>query len=151
MVETDYTYLMRDALLIDILDFTVFLATDAYDCLISVPFNPAVATRFIDYYNTTLQFQSTLAYLKNPPTGYQQPSVDVLARLADIENKVNSGYYKNEYAFEADVQLLTYALHDGHVDLLAGILSVFSFASQYYISSVSIDGKKAPEIFFTGE
>jgi hypothetical protein len=116
-----------------------------------VPFNPAVATRFIEYYNTTLQFQSTLAYLKDPPTGYQQPAVDVVARLADIESKVNSGYYKNEYSFEADVQLLTYALHDGHVDLLAGILSAFSFASPYYISSVSVDGKKAPEIFFTGE
>jgi hypothetical protein len=133
------------------LDFTVFLASDAYECLTSVPFDPAVASRFIEYYNTTYQFQSTLAYLKDPPSGYQQPAVDVLARLADLESKVNSGFYKNEYAFEADVQLLTYAMHDGHVDVLAGVLSVFSFASPYYISSVSVDGKKAPEIFFTGQ
>jgi len=36
---------------------------------------------------------------------------------------------------------LVYAIHDGHVDLKAGILSPFSFGSPYAISSVSVDGK----------
>lgn len=116
----------------------------------SVPFNPAVALRFIRFFNETLQFQSTLAYLRDPPTGYQQPAVDVIAKLNEIEGRVNSGFYKNEYAFEQDIYLLAYAAHDDHVDLSAGILSVFSFASPYYISSVSVDGKQAPQIFLTG-
>ncbi|QDS71990.1 hypothetical protein FKW77_001622 [Venturia effusa] len=131
--------------------FSLFYASDAYDCLRSVPFNPAVATRFVRFFNETLQFQSTLAYLKTPPNGYQQPAIDVVAKLNEIQTRVNSGYYQNEYAFEQDIYLLAYAAHDDHVDLSAGILSVFSFASPYYISSVSVDGKQAPQIFFTGD
>jgi hypothetical protein len=66
--------------------------------LTSVPFNEAVAVRFINYYNTTIQFQSTLSYLKNPPTGYQQPTVDFQGGLEKIKNNVTSGVYKNQYA-----------------------------------------------------
>lgn len=73
-----------------------FYASDAFACLSSVPFNDAVALRFIDYYNTTLQFQSTLSYLKTPPTGYQQPAVDLVAGLQGIKNNVTAGVYKNQ-------------------------------------------------------
>jgi len=76
-----------------------------YECLSRVPFNDAVATRFINYYNMTLQFQSTLAFLKNPPHGYQQPAVDVIKVLGDIQRNITSGVYKKQYSFEADVQL----------------------------------------------
>jgi hypothetical protein len=61
-----------------------------------VPLNDAVALRFIDYYNTTLQFQSTLAYLKSPPEGYQQPAVDLLAGLQDIKDNITAGAYQNQ-------------------------------------------------------
>lgn len=37
-----------------------------------------------------------------------------------------------------------------HVSLTAGILSVFSFASPYSISSLSVDGKRAPQVYITG-
>ncbi|KAF1840462.1 peptidase S41 family protein [Cucurbitaria berberidis CBS 394.84] len=127
----------------------IFWASDAYKCLTSVPFNPAVATRFIKYWNETIQFQSTLAYLKNPPEGYQQPAVDVIAELERIQQRVDASSYSNQYDFEADFQLLVYALHDGHVSLTAGILSAFSFASPYEIASVSIDGKQEPKIYIT--
>lgn len=132
------------------LDFVVFLASDAYQCLTSVPFNAAVATRFLDYYNTTLQFQSTLAYLENPPPGYQQPAVGVRQRLRQIQEKISAGYYKNQYAFEVDLQRLIQSLHDAHVILHAGALSVFSFASPYSITSASIDGKQTPQVYLTG-
>ncbi|KAI9657704.1 MAG: hypothetical protein M1821_002880 [Bathelium mastoideum] len=128
-----------------------FDAEDAYDCLTSVPFNAAVASRFIEYYNTTLQFQSTLAYLKDPPQGYQQPAVDVLYQLELIQRNVTAGYYKNEYAFEADLQLLVYAMHDTHVALTAGALAAFSFASPYLITSASVDGRKPPQVFLTDD
>lgn len=136
--------------LMHLVGYTIFPAEAAFECLTSVPFNGAVATRFIDYYNTTIQFQSTLAYLKDPPQGYQQPAVDVLQGLQQIQQNVTAGYYKNQYAFEADLQLLIYSLHDAHVVLSAGALSAFSFASPYPISSVSIDGKQAPKIYITG-
>lgn len=131
--------------------FVVFFASDAYDCLTSVPFNPAVATRFIDYYNTTIQFQSTLAYLKDPPQGYQQPAANVLQGLELIQQNVDAGSYKNQYAFEADLQLLIYSMHDAHVALTAGALSAFSFASPYAITSASIDGRQSPQVYLTDD
>ncbi|KAH6638299.1 hypothetical protein C7974DRAFT_158490 [Boeremia exigua] len=131
--------------------YSFFAASDAYECLTSVPFNSAVASRFIAYWNETLQFQTTLAYLKNPPEGYQQPAVDFETELGKIQQRVDAGAYRNQYDFEADVQLLTYALKDGHVILNAGILSAFSFGSPYEITSASIDGKQAPKIYITDD
>lgn len=115
-----------------------------------MPFNAAVATRFIKYYNTTIQFQSTLAYLRDPPEGYQQPAIDVLAGLQQIQHNIDDGKYKNQYAFEAEVQALVYSMHDMHADLSSGVLSAFSFASPRYIVSASVDGKSDPEIFLWG-
>ena len=116
-----------------------------------MPFNSAVASRFIAYWNETLQFQTTLAYLKSPPEGYQQPAVDFEAELTRIQQRVDAGAYLNQYDFEVDVQLLVYALKDGHVTLNAGILSAFSFASPYEVTSVSIDGKQAPKVYITDD
>ncbi|KAI1640957.1 hypothetical protein F4809DRAFT_588177 [Biscogniauxia mediterranea] len=131
--------------------YLVFYAEAAYSCLVSVPFNDAVALRFIEYYNTTMQFQSTLAYVKDPPEGYQQPAFDFFGGLEQLKQNVTSGVYKNQYAFEADMQQLVYRVHDTHVDLYAGILSAFSFASPYEILSVSSDGKEKPKVYLKGD
>jgi hypothetical protein len=88
-----------------------------YECLTSVPFNAAVATRFIQYYNDTLQFHSTLAYLKNPPESYQQPAVDVIDELGRIQTAINKGLFKNQYEFEATLESLIYSVHDMHLEL----------------------------------
>lgn len=106
-----------------------------------------MATRFVDYYNDTLQFQSTLAFLKSPPDGYQQPSFDVAQALEDIRANISSGAYKSQYAFESQVQLLISRIHDSHVSLDAGILSPFRFASPYSLVSISQDGVQEPEIY----
>jgi hypothetical protein len=126
-------------------------ALDAYDCLTSVPFNPAVALRFLDYYNTTMQFQSTLAYLRTPPTGYQQPAVNVEQALQEISANVTAGNYQNQYDFEADVMALVYATHDTHVSLLAGAMAAFTFGSGYPLVSASIDGVQPPKVYYLGE
>lgn len=130
----------------DITD-SFFLASEAYACLTSVPLNIDVALRFIEYYNTTLQFQSTLAFLKDPPPGYQQPAVDVLQGLEEIHQNLMTGVYHNQYEFEASVQQLVYRMHDAHVVLEAGILSAFTFGSPYDIMSISVDGIEPPQIY----
>ncbi|KAE8826165.1 hypothetical protein PTNB85_09110 [Pyrenophora teres f. teres] len=140
----------------DIIDYvnrgeTHFLASDVYRCLNSVPFNSAVAARFVKYWNETIQFQSTLAYLKNPPEGYQQPAVDVTAEVQRIQQKVDANLYVNQYEFEAEIQLLVYAMRDSHVSLNAGILSAFTFASPVEIASVSVDGKQEPRVYITDD
>ncbi|KAF2799804.1 hypothetical protein K505DRAFT_413446 [Melanomma pulvis-pyrius CBS 109.77] len=127
--------------------YRVFWAEEAFECLKNVPFDPAVATRFIHYYNQTLQFQSTLALLKNTPEGYQQPSIDVVQELWQIQGKVDAGLYQNQYVFEADVQLFVNRIHDAHVYLQAGILAPFTFASPYGLISASPDGKTPPAIY----
>ena len=124
-----------------------FNAKEAYDCLISVPFNPAVATRFLKYLNDTIQFQSNLAYLKNPPTSYQQPKTDLLQGLDQIQQDIDNDIFPNQYIFEATLQNLIYSAHDDHLYLNAGILAVFTFASPYGIVSVSIDGLQVPKVY----
>ncbi|KAF2966543.1 hypothetical protein GQX73_g7024 [Xylaria multiplex] len=131
--------------------YFVFYASAAYDCLRSVPFNDAVALRFIDYYNMTMQFHSTVSLLRNPPEGYQQPAFDILQGLANLRGNVTTNIYKNQYAFEADLQYLIYQMHDTHVDLSAGILAAFTFASPMEILSASIDGTAEPEIWFKSD
>lgn len=129
----------------------VVTAKLAYECLTSVPFNAAVATRFMKYFYDSVEFQSNLAYLKNPPASYQQPPVDLLGGLELIQAKINNGAYANQYEFEAALQALIYATHDGHLYLSSGILSLFSFGSQYTIASVSIDGIQLPKVYFSGK
>ncbi|MCJ1261797.1 hypothetical protein MMC22_001665 [Lobaria immixta] len=125
----------------------VFDAKEVYDCLTSVPFNPAVASRFLKYYNDTLQFQSNLKYLKNPPPSYQEPAVDLIGGLEKIQEDINNALFPNQYTFEAVLQNLIYSAHDAHLTLDAGILSTFSFASPYYIVSVSSDGQQLPKVY----
>ena len=106
-----------------------------------------MATRFIKYYNDTIQFQSTLAYLKNPPSTYQQPAVDILGGLEQLQRDVARGVFTNQYAFEATLQNLIYSAHDAHFQLEAGILAAFTFLSPYSIVALSEDGIQIPKVY----
>jgi hypothetical protein len=97
-----------------------------------------------------LQFQSTLVYLKDPPTSYQQPGVDLLLGLQNLQEGIDNGAFPNQYEFEAALQTLLYATHDAHLTLDAGILAAFTFASPYDIVSLSIDGIQLPKVYFAG-
>lgn len=115
-----------------------------------MPFNAAVASRFLSYWNDTLQFQSTLTYLKDPPESYQQPAVDLLAGLSELQRAVNDGSFTNQYEFEAALEQLLVSAHDAHLYLNAGILAAFTFASPYDIVSLSIDGVELPKVYLAG-
>jgi len=71
-----------------------------------VPLDGARSSAFIDYLNPFLQFQSTLAYLKNPPTGYTLPGVDIIGGLDEIKKNIQKGSYTSQWAFEKDVNAL---------------------------------------------
>jgi hypothetical protein len=118
-----------------------------FDCLENVPFIDAVATRFLNYYNQTLQFQSTLAFLKDPPADYQQAPVDVLQELQRLKDNVAAGASTSQYMFEVELQLLINRIHDAHVYLSAGVLSAFSFLSPLGLVSASTDGTAAPLVY----
>lgn len=127
-----------------------FDAIIAYDCLTSVPFNTSVAQEFVRYYKDTIQFQSNLAYLKNPPASYQQPATDLVQGLEQISKSILDGEFHNQYEFEAALQTLIYSAHDAHLNLDAGLLSAFTFGSPYSIASVSLDGLQVPRVYITG-
>lgn len=133
--------------LLTITDGSWFWASDVYECLLSVPFNAAVATRFLQYYNETVQFQSTLDLLKAPPASYRQAPVDLVQGLAQIQARVAANEYNNQYAFERDLQALVLSVHDAHFVLYAGILNQFTFGSVYEVITLSEDGRKAPEVY----
>lgn len=128
---------------------SIFNASEVYECLTSVPFHPAVASQFVQYYNDTLQFQSTLAFLKDPPQGYQQPPTDLMAGLARIQQAIDNGQFKDQYSFEATLQTLIYSAHDAHLQLFAGVLAPFTFGLPFELASVSLDGKELPKVYDT--
>ncbi|KAJ5783114.1 Interphotoreceptor retinol-binding [Penicillium paradoxum] len=125
----------------------LFNATKVYECLINVPFHPAVGTRLIKYINDTIQFQSTLAYLAHPPPTYQQPAVDLLAGLTELQHWIDQGLFANEYEFELALNRLISSAHDGHLNLHGGMLENFIFAAPVDIVSVSLDGLELPKVY----
>ena len=72
----------------------------AYKCITSVPFNQTAALALVDGVVPYFKWQSTTAFLKDPPAEYVekiQPAVDIWAELEKIRGKVVGGEYENEY------------------------------------------------------
>ena len=126
----------------------------ALACLDAVPLDKARSSAFIDYLNPFLQFQSTLAYLKNPPAGYTLPGVDIIGGLDQIKNNIQSGSYISQWAFEKDVNALVNIMpKDFHLTLgLSVPLShVFAFRTSLNLVSISTDGLQVPQVYVKGE
>ncbi|KAF4550210.1 Peptidase family S41-like protein 2 [Elsinoe fawcettii] len=130
---------------------TWFSASDAIACLQSVPFNAPIASRFLRYVNTTVQFQSSLEWLKDPPAEYQQIAIDVVGSFAQIQNRINTGYYQNQFQFESELQRVLYDTNDGHLTLFGGLFNVFTFSSERFVVSVSEDGVRLPKVYLAGD
>lgn len=77
--------------------------------------------------------------------------MDLFGELAKIQQGIDGGVFPNQYVFEATLQNLIYSAHDLHLNLAAGILAAFTFASPYGIVSVSRDGKEVPKVYYIGE
>ena len=76
-----------------------------------------------------MQFQSTLAYLEDSPSSCQQPSIDVMERLSQIQQQIDENVFSSQYDFEATLQDVIQSTHDGHAQLNAGNLAAFKFYS----------------------
>jgi hypothetical protein len=97
-----------------------------------------------------VQFQSTLTYLKTPPSGYANQGVDLVGGLDDINRKAGNGDYDNEYDFESDIAALLVKSYDGHLgfDGMA-FRGVFGWRRSRQISLISgsSDGKETPKVW----
>ncbi|KAF2197853.1 hypothetical protein GQ43DRAFT_423719 [Delitschia confertaspora ATCC 74209] len=123
----------------------------AYECITSVPLNKTAALTLINDVRPYFLWQSTTAYLKDPPKEYVekiQDAVDVWGGLDVIEGKVKNGTFKNEYEFGWSLYRLLQSTHDGHFVYVPDVIgTVFNFGRPVPLVSVSEDGKKLPEAF----
>ncbi|OAL46894.1 peptidase S41 family protein-like protein [Pyrenochaeta sp. DS3sAY3a] len=131
-------------------DYPSVEAELAYACLKSVPILNADASFTVDAIKQMAEFQSTLAYLKDPPQGWPNEAVDIMAGLDDIKNKVNDGTYTNQYDFENDIAGLFIKAHDGHLNFNGMAYSgAFRWRrnSRVALISASSDGTAEPKIW----
>ncbi|CAH0037203.1 unnamed protein product [Clonostachys rhizophaga] len=118
-----------------------------FQCATSVPIFADQATFMVESMKNYTGLLSTLPYLKNPPASYQQPGVDVMARLDEIGNKARNHEYNNMYEFQLDIYNLQASTHEGHFGFAFGTSGLFVWWLPDQIVSVSSDGQELPQIF----
>ncbi|THX69190.1 hypothetical protein D6D08_06082 [Aureobasidium pullulans] len=123
----------------------------AYECLNSIPFNQSAASDLLESMRPYLNWQTTIAYLKDPPKDYAdkiQPPYDFWGIFDAIEANVAAGAYASEYDFGWDVYESFQQAHDGHFNFVPdSVGSVFTFGRTVPLASVSEDGKSLPVIY----
>ncbi len=108
------------------------------------------ATGFIDWYLPYLEFQTTTAWLKDPPPSYQQPAVDLVGSFNTVRAQVLNGTFSNQYDFEVALGSIIQQAHEGHMALPTGLLSSFLFQVPYELLSISSNGTELPAVFVQG-
>ena len=115
----------------------------------SVPYNRSLGVEQITWIQRFLEFQSTLAYLKDPPSTYAHPAVDVMGGLSSIGISFALGRYTNEYDIELDIYKLIQSAHDGHLLYRPTLVEFFGYNRNVSLVPVSLDGAQAPKVYFT--
>lgn len=96
------------------------------------------------------QLQSTVDYLRNPPSGYLWEPIDVPRLLDAIETKVLAkDTYESEYDFQVDLQSTMIKARDGHLAFTGDLLNAFVWVRPFNFSLVSVskDGKEMPQVY----
>ncbi|QIW99833.1 hypothetical protein AMS68_005351 [Peltaster fructicola] len=122
-------------------------AKTALACLKSVPLDTKRNPDLLKALRATVKFQSTLAYLKNPPPGALYPAVDLLGGIDDVASKLKSGYFQNEFDFQYELYGLSKSAHDFHFNLYVDITQIFRWRRSESLISVSKDSLSLPEIY----
>jgi hypothetical protein len=115
-------------------------------CFETIELVPSIATNITTWLTYLTEFQSTQAYLKNPPSGYAWPKVDLQAGLQTILSNIKNGVYKSEFAFENALKSLFGSAHDGHMYLTAPLHSAFHLARPDLVS-FSSTGTDLPKVY----
>jgi len=122
----------------------------AVQCLRSVPLDKDGNIKLIDELKLYLQWQSNIAYVKNPPAEYTELPVDLIEQMTSMQKQISSGGYTNEYDFQIDLNRLFNSAYDNHLawqpDILATVFQ-FQRPTGFELVSVSVDGNELPEIF----
>lgn len=116
-------------------------------CVRDVPINNTLAVEQIAWIQGFVQFQSTLAYLKNPTPAYELPAIDVVGRLNQIAAKAQAGQYKGEYEFEVDIADVFARADDGHFSYLPFLTDGIGYTANQEVVSLSMNGQDLPKIY----
>lgn len=100
-----------------------------------------------------VQWQSTLAWLKDPPSTYMLPATDIEGTLDSLGQQAQAGAFTSEYDFQLALFKLFASAHDGHFAFRGDVFKAFSFRNTLAadIVSVSRDGVEIPKLFHLGE
>ncbi|KAF2149104.1 hypothetical protein K461DRAFT_301681 [Myriangium duriaei CBS 260.36] len=123
------------------------IPSEVYACQQDVPVNKTLVADQIASLKAYLQFQSDLAYLKDPPSSYKLPAVDLLGELDEIAAKVKASGYKSEYDVELDIFQLIGSANDGHLIITPFLIGSFQWATGLNLVSVSPDGIQEPQVY----
>ncbi|KAA8641734.1 uncharacterized protein ATNIH1004_010673 [Aspergillus tanneri] len=118
-----------------------------HKCLMSMPFRSDLAENFIEEYRKYVQFHSTIDILKDPPSTYPIPGVDLMAGLDWILNKARNNEYSSQFEFDSDITKLILSVHDDHLDIYMCSTTVFQFTNNMALVSVSSDGIELPRVY----
>ncbi|KAI0142315.1 hypothetical protein F4776DRAFT_501523 [Hypoxylon sp. NC0597] len=121
----------------------------AFECLQSVPNRPQPAQQLIQSLKAFVQWQTTLAWLKDPPQSYMLPPVDIQGGLDNISSTATAGGFASEYDFQAAIVELIASAHDGHFAYFPDIFKAFLFINDLAsdIVSVSTNGTSLPKLY----
>ncbi|RYP56353.1 hypothetical protein DL770_010839 [Monosporascus sp. CRB-9-2] len=124
-------------------------ASLAFECLQSVPNKPEPAAQLVTSLKAYVEWQSTLAWLKDPPPSCTLPPVDIQARLDNISATALEGGYASEYEFQLAIFQTVVSAHDGHFSYRPDVFKAFSFRNDLAadLISVSEDGKELPKLY----
>lgn len=119
-------------------------------CLKSVPVDTQGDIQLIKELKLYAQWQSNLAYLKNPPADYTESPVDLMGELDSVSRQLSAGSYQNEYDVQSDLMQLFNRAYDNHLfwdaDIISGVMQ-FQRQPGTELVSVSTDGKELPSIY----
>ncbi len=127
-------------------------ASLAFECLRSVPNKPEPAEQLVTSLKAFVEWQSTLAWLKDPPASYMLPPIDIQGKLDNISATASDGGFESEYDFQLAIYQTIVAAHDGHFSYRPDIFKTFVFRNNLAadIVSVSQDGKELPKLYHRG-
>ncbi|KAF6822631.1 peptidase s41 family protein [Colletotrichum musicola] len=119
----------------------------ADDCLKSVPFHKTEALELVDSLRPYLEWQSDLAFVKNPPKDYEPGSFDVIGHLEKVRANVAADKYAGELAFQEDLFQITAKVRNGHFQFAPDALTgVFDYIRPFSLVSYSKDLLSLPVI-----
>lgn len=117
----------------------------AYECLKSIPVATEQDSALIDQLRLVWEWHSEVGNMKNVPPQLELESVDLLAGLDSIKQKLPS--FDSEYEVQLAIQNLTLRTGNFHFNYAPDILSVFTFLRPVQLASVSEDGTSLPRTY----